>query len=75
MNLSKNDIILPSLPNNFNLKTSLDALNTLIEDLILYLAYGIALLCSFKFVVYIINGFTSNPHMGSKSMDDSAFFG
>jgi hypothetical protein len=49
-------------------------LQQMVTDGILYLAYGIAILCTFKFVLYLVNGVTSDAHMGARSMDDITFF-
>jgi hypothetical protein len=70
---SINDIQLPSLPKGFALRSTFEFIDELVTDIILYFAYGIALLCGFKFVIYILNGFTTKSHMGSASMDDSSF--
>ena len=53
---------------------SLDMLQQLATDGILYLAYGIAILSVFKFILGIINGVTSNSSMGARTMDDSSLF-
>jgi len=53
---------------------SIDMLQQLVTDGVLYLAYGIAILCGFKFILYLINGITSNTRMGARSVDDSPFF-
>jgi len=53
---------------------SLHMLQRLTTDCILYLAYGIAILCSFKIILHMINGVTSNAHMGARVMDDITFY-
>ncbi len=53
---------------------SLEMLQRLVTDGILYLAYGIAILSAFKFILGIINGVTSNSSMGARTMDDSSLF-
>lgn len=72
MNSSINDIRLPSLPNRLALKSTFEFIDELIRDIILYFAYGIALLCGFKFIIYILNGFAAKSYMGSAAMDDSS---
>jgi len=57
-----------------SLGDSLDMLQRLTTDGILYLAYGIAILCAFKIILYMINGVTSNTRMGARVMDDFTFF-
>ena len=71
--MTSNDIVFPSIPKSEALKSSLEFLNNLIQDCILYLAYGIALLSVFKFIVYLVNGFATKSYMGSAFMDDSSF--
>ena len=73
MNSSINDIQLPNLPNRLTLKSTFEFIDELIKDIILYFAYGIALLCGFKFIIYILNGFATKSYMGSPAMDDSSF--
>jgi hypothetical protein len=46
------DIELPTFPKDNAIKTTLEFLDKLIIDVILYLAYGIALLSSFKFLIF-----------------------
>jgi hypothetical protein len=75
MNTTSNDIVFPPLPKSEALKSSLDFLDNLIQDCILYLAYGIALLSVFKFIVYIANGFATKSYMGPSFMDDTSFSG
>jgi hypothetical protein len=70
---SINDIQLPSLPKGLALKNTFEFIDELIRDIILYFAYGIALLCGFKFIIYILNGFTTKSHLGPSAMDDSSF--
>ena len=72
MNSSINDIRLPSLSNRLALKSTFEFIDELIRDIILYFAYGIALLCGFKFIIYILNGFATKSYMGSAAMDDSS---
>jgi hypothetical protein len=67
------DIELPSPPKSHILKDICISLNTLIEDIIIYIAYIIAVICGFKFIIYIVNGFATKSYMGSQSMDDSSF--
>jgi len=57
-----------------SLGDSLEMLQRLTTDGILYLAYGIAILCSFKIILHMINGVTSNARMGSRVMDDITFY-
>lgn len=63
---------LPSQANS--LRDSLDMLQRLLTDGVLYLAYGIAILCACKFVLSMINGVTSDARMGARTMDDFTFF-
>jgi len=56
-----------------SLKTTFEFLDKFIIDIILYLAYGIAILCGFKFVIYILNGFATKSYMGASALDDSSF--
>jgi hypothetical protein len=67
-------INLPQLPSNYNLKTTFDFLDSLIVDIILYFCYGIAFLCGFKFIIYILNGFTSKSYMGTTSLANPPLF-
>ena len=57
-----------------SIRDSITMLQQLVTDGVLYLAYGIAILCAFKFVLYMVNGVTSDKHMGARIMDDSSFF-
>ena len=70
---SFNDIQFPTQTTTTSLKTTLDLLDKFITDVILYFAYGIAILSAFKFIIYLINGFTTKSYMGSSTMDNSAF--
>jgi hypothetical protein len=45
-----------------------------ISNILIYLCYFIAILCGLKFMIYMLNGISSNTHMGSRSLDDSTFF-
>ncbi len=56
-----------------SLKTTFEFLDKFIVDIILYLAYGIAILCGLKFIIYILNGFASKSYMGTSALDDSSF--
>jgi hypothetical protein len=67
------DIELPPLAKARIWKDTLSALDEMINDFIIYICYGIALLCGFKFIIYIVNGFTTKPHMGPSTLDDSSF--
>jgi hypothetical protein len=67
-------IQLPQLSGNYNIKTTLDFLDKFIIDIILYLSYGIAVLCGFKFIIYILNGFTSESYMGATSLANPPLF-
>ena len=66
-----NDIQFPKT--SASLSDTLDLLDKMISNIILYIAYVIAILCGFKFVIYLLNGFTSKPYMGPASLDDSPF--
>jgi hypothetical protein len=67
-------IQLPQLSSTYNIKTTLDFLDKLVIDIILYLSYGIAVLCGFKFIIHILNGFTSESHMGPPSLANPPLF-
>ncbi len=73
MDLS-HDIILPDVTKGRDLKNVFESFDKLIENIILYLAYAIAVLCGLKFVISFINGFTTKSYMGSTALDDSSFF-
>ena len=73
MNSTINDIQLPSLPNGFALKSTFQFIDELIRDIILYFAYASAVLCGFKFIIYILNGFAAKSYMGPSTMGDSSF--
>jgi hypothetical protein len=70
---SINDIQLPSLPNGFALKSTFVFIDELVTNIILYFAYASAVLCGFKFIIYILNGFATKSHMGASAVDDSSF--
>jgi hypothetical protein len=72
MDFSK-DIQLPNISSNYNLKDTFDFLDKLIADIILWCAYGIAVLCGFKFFIYILNGFTPKPYMGAAALANPSF--
>lgn len=59
------DIQLPTQSNLQGLNNILNNLDKLLIDIILYLAYGIAIVSGFKFTVNIINGFTTDSYMGT----------
>jgi hypothetical protein len=65
-----NDI---QFPKTSSLSDTFDLLDKLVTDIILYIIYGVAVLCGFKFVLYLLNGFTSKSYMGPASLDDSPF--
>jgi hypothetical protein len=67
------DIELPPLAKARIWKDTLSALDEMINDFIIYICYGIALLCGFKFIIYIVNGFTTKSYMGTSTLDDSSF--
>jgi hypothetical protein len=67
------DIELPPLAKARFWKDTFIFLDECIKDIILYLCYGIAILCGFKFIIYIVNGFTTKSYMGPQSLDDSSF--
>jgi|688.fasta_scaffold1148273_2 hypothetical protein len=68
------DIELPPLAKARIWKDTLDFISQFIDDIILYVCYyAIAILCGFKFIIYIVNGFTTKPHMGPSTLDDSSF--
>ncbi len=71
---SINDIEFPSLPKGLALRSTFEFIDELVTNIILYFSYGIALLCAFKFTIYILNGFTSKSYMGPPSVDDTPFF-
>ena len=71
---SYNDIELPSLPKGLALQNTFEFLDELVTNIILYFAYGIALLCSFKLFIYILNGFASKSYMGARVVDDLTLF-
>ena len=70
---SSNEILL-SIPKGAALKSTLEYLDKFVIDLILYLCYGIAILCGFKFIIYIVNGFTTKSYMGPTTLDDTSLF-
>jgi hypothetical protein len=67
-------ITLPQLPSTYNLTTTFDFLDKLTVDIILYCCYAIAVLCGFKFIIYILNGFTSKSYMGTTSLANPPLF-
>jgi hypothetical protein len=67
------DIELPPIAKSRMWKDTLNTFDELISDIIIYICYGIAILCGFKFIIYIINGFTTKSYMGPQSLDDSSF--
>ncbi len=74
MNFSSGiDIELPPPAKTRMWKDIFSSLDKLIEDIIIYISYIIAVLCGFKFIIYIVNGFTTKSYMGPQSMDDSSF--
>jgi hypothetical protein len=76
LDMNSIDIQIPTRHSRFGdivLENTFELLDKLITDIILWLAYGIALLCGFKFIIYLLNGITSKSHMGSTSMDDTSF--
>uniref|UniRef100_A0A6C0KL00 Uncharacterized protein n=1 Tax=viral metagenome TaxID=1070528 RepID=A0A6C0KL00_9ZZZZ len=46
----------------------------LIDRVLFYLCYCIAILCILKCMMYMVNGITANPQMGARIMDDTSFF-
>lgn len=70
---SFNDIQLPILPKGIAMHNTFIFLDKLLADIILYIAYTIAVLCGFKFIIYILNGFTTKSYMGASAVDDSSF--
>lgn len=71
----RGDAMIPPSTSMFHsLRDSLNMLQRLLTDGVLYLAYGIAILCAFKFVLYMVNGVTSDTSMGARIMDDFTFF-
>jgi hypothetical protein len=70
-----NEIQFPALPNAIIWKNTFESFDKMIETAILYLCYGIAILCGFKIIIYILNGFATKSYMGSRTMDDSSFGG
>jgi hypothetical protein len=73
MNTPNFDIELPTLSKGKMWGDILGSLDTMIEGILLYLCYGIALLCGFKFIIYILNGFASKSYMGTSIVDDTSF--
>ena len=65
------DIQLPSLSKSFTIHDTLNNLDKFITDIILYLAYGIAILCAFKLSIFILNGRATKSYMGTSSLDNS----
>ena len=61
------------LPKEHSIRIILEHLDKLITDIILYVAYGIAILSGLKFIIFILNGFTPKSYMGPSSLDNSAF--
>lgn len=68
---SINDIQLPI--SSAGLQSTFDFLDKLLADIILYIAYASAVLCGFKFIISILNGFTAKPYMGTSTLDDFTF--
>jgi len=68
---SINDIQLPVT--RASLQSTFDFLDKLLADIILYIAYVIAVLSGFKFIIYILNGFSTKSFMGTSALDDSSF--
>ena len=58
-----------------SIKDMTELFSKMLTDGILLLANGIAILSILKFIVEIINGFTTKSYMGTSSMDDTSFFG
>jgi hypothetical protein len=50
-------------------------LEQMLTDGILWLAYGIAVLSVLKIVVHQINGFSTESDLGTRTLEDSSFFG
>jgi hypothetical protein len=73
MDMSRFDIELPPIAKTKTYIDILESLDGMIEGILIYLCYGIAILCGFKFIIYILNGFATKSHMGASSMDDSSF--
>jgi hypothetical protein len=65
IDMKRYDIQLPIHTTFQGLNSILTNLDRLLIDIILYLAYGIALVSGLKFVINIVNGFASNSHMGA----------
>jgi hypothetical protein len=61
------------MPREEPFRATLELFNQLLTDIVLYLSYGIAILCGLKFIIYILNGFASKSYMGSTAMDNSSF--
>lgn len=74
MNIHEINIELPPFVKSHSLTDILFSLDKLITDIILYICYGIAILCGFKFIIYIVNGFATKSYMGAKSLDDTPLF-
>jgi hypothetical protein len=68
------DIELPPPPKTRMWKDVFSSLDKLIEDVIIYISYIIAVLCGLKFIIYIVNGFATKSYMGPAAMDDSTLF-
>ena len=68
------DIELPPIAKTRVWTDILTSLNEMITDIILYICYGIALLCGFKFIIYIVNGFATKSYMGPTTMGNSSSF-
>lgn len=67
------DIELPSIAKAKIHIDILEGLDQMINDLLIYICYGIALLCGFKFIIYILNGFATKSYMGATTVDNSSF--
>jgi hypothetical protein len=61
------------MPREEPFKATLELFNKLLTDIVLYLSYGIAILCGLKFIIYIVNGFASKSYMGPTALDNSSF--
>lgn len=73
MNIPQIDIVLPPAAKARVFTDILDSLSELFTDLMIYLCYGIALLCGLKFIIYILNGIAAKSHLGTQSLDYPSF--
>jgi hypothetical protein len=71
--MSQFDIELPPIAKAKIYIDILKGLDQMINDFLIYICYAIAILCGFKFIIYILNGFATKSYMGPTTVDNSSF--